>query len=141
METFLGLGFTRDEFTMMVKRRPSCIGFSEETVKKKTEFLVKKMNWPLKSVASHPPVLGYSMEKRIVPRSNVIKALKSNGLLGKGGSELPSVSRAFGIIDEAFLNKYVKDHDDDKELVAELMAILPAIVSHRLAILLKGSVS
>ncbi|CAA7059475.1 unnamed protein product, partial [Microthlaspi erraticum] len=123
METFLGLGISRDEFTKMVKRLPSCIGFSEETVKKKTQFLVKKMNWPLKSVASHPQFIGYSMEKRIVPRCNVIKALMSKGLLGEGGSELPSVSRAFGITDEAFLNKYVRDHDDDKELVAELMAI------------------
>ncbi|CAA7029840.1 unnamed protein product [Microthlaspi erraticum] len=123
METFLGLGFSRDEFTMMVKCHPSCIGYSAETVKKKTQIVVKQMNWPLKAVALFPPVFGYSLEKRIVPRCNVIKALMSKGLLGDGGSKLPSMSRVFANTDQDFLNKYVSDHDDDKELVAELMAI------------------
>ncbi|CAA7029847.1 unnamed protein product [Microthlaspi erraticum] len=123
METFLGLGFSRDEFVMIVKYLPQCIGYSSETVKEKTEFVVKQMNWPLKAVASFPAVLGYSMEKRIVPRSNVIKALMSKELLGKRGSELPAMSTVFAITDQDFLNKYVRDHDDDKELVAELMAI------------------
>ncbi|CAL9237828.1 unnamed protein product, partial [Arabidopsis halleri] len=49
--------------------------YSAESVKKKTEFLVKKMNWPLKAVVSNPSILGYSMEKRIVPRCNIIKNL------------------------------------------------------------------
>ncbi|ESQ29223.1 hypothetical protein EUTSA_v10023472mg [Eutrema salsugineum] len=122
IETLLGLGFTRDEFVMMCKRFPQLLGCSSETLLKKTEFVVKKMNWPLKAVASTPAVLGYSMEKRIVPRCNVIKALMSKGLLGKG-SELPSMSYVLAITDQAFLNKYVKKHDD-KELVSELMAIL-----------------
>ncbi|CAE5962968.1 unnamed protein product [Arabidopsis arenosa] len=61
IETFLGLGFSRDEFLMMVKRFPQCIGFSTQLVKKKTEYLVK-------AVASIPQVVGYSLEKRTVPR-------------------------------------------------------------------------
>ncbi|VVA93758.1 unnamed protein product [Arabis nemorensis] len=119
IETFLGLGFSRDEFAMMVKRYPECIGFSAETVKKKYEFLVRKMNWPLKDLVSSPSVFGYSLEKRSVPRCNLIKALMSKRLLG---SKLPPLSHVLAITDEAFLNKYVKIHDD-KELVAELMAI------------------
>ncbi|KFK22066.1 hypothetical protein AALP_AAs50016U000200 [Arabis alpina] len=119
IDTFLGLGFTRNEVTMMVKCLPPCIGLTAETVKKKTEFVVKQMNWPLKTVALFPQVLGYCMKKRIVPRCNVIKALMSKGLLG---SELPSMASVFTITDQAFLKKYVKELDD-KELVAELMAI------------------
>ncbi|KAL0693796.1 hypothetical protein Bca4012_060976 [Brassica carinata] len=79
-------------FVMIVKRFPQCLGLSVELVKKKTEFLVKEMNWLLKAVVSHPQVLGYSMEKRMVPRCNVIKALISKGLLG---SELPSIRSVF----------------------------------------------
>ncbi|CAA7029830.1 unnamed protein product [Microthlaspi erraticum] len=121
VETFLGLGFSGDEFVMMVRRFPQCIGLSRELVTKKTEFVVEEMNWPLKALASQPQVLGYSMEKRIVPRCNVIKALMSKGLLGKG-NELPSIGTMFPISDEAFLNNYVRKHGD-KELVAELMSI------------------
>ncbi|XP_024015485.1 transcription termination factor MTERF2, chloroplastic isoform X2 [Eutrema salsugineum] len=118
-ETILGLGFCRDEVAMMVKCYPQCIRYSAESVKKKTEFVVKKMNWPLKAVALFPQVLGYSMEKRIIPRCNVIKALMPKGLLG---TELPSMPCVLACTDQAFLNKYLKNHED-KELVTELMAI------------------
>ncbi|KAG7587955.1 Transcription termination factor mitochondrial/chloroplastic [Arabidopsis suecica] len=120
IETFIGLGFSRDEFLMMFKRFPQCIGYSTELVKKKTEFLVKEMNWPLKAVASVPQVFGYSLEKRTVPRCNVIKILMSKGLLE---SELPPISSVLTSTSETFLNLYVRKHDDDKQLVAELMAI------------------
>ncbi|EFH64309.1 hypothetical protein ARALYDRAFT_893294 [Arabidopsis lyrata subsp. lyrata] len=66
-----------------VKGFPMCFGLSAETVEKKTEFLVKKIIWPLKSVVSNPAGLGYSLQKRIVPRCNVIKALMSKGLIGR----------------------------------------------------------
>ncbi|EFH64304.1 hypothetical protein ARALYDRAFT_338172 [Arabidopsis lyrata subsp. lyrata] len=62
VETFLGLGFSRDEFLMMFKRFPQCIGYSTELVKKKTEFLVKEMNWPVKAVASVPQRLAFVYE-------------------------------------------------------------------------------
>ncbi|KAJ4902043.1 Mitochondrial transcription termination factor family protein [Raphanus sativus] len=122
-ETFIGLGFSRDEFVTMVKHCPQCIGLSAESVKKKTEFLVKEMNWSLKALVSNPAVFGYNLEKRTVPRCYVIKALMSKGLLG---SELPPLSPVLAVTDEAFLTKYVMKHDDDKELVAELMSIYRA---------------
>ncbi|KAL1226110.1 Transcription termination factor MTERF5 [Cardamine amara subsp. amara] len=118
IETFLGLGISRDEVMMMIKCLPQCIGYSEEMVKKKTKFFLKKMNWPLKAVVSHPQVIGYSMEKRIVPRCNVIKALMSKGLLG---SELPPMSSVLSCNEQIFLNRYVLKHDD--KLVRKLMAI------------------
>ncbi|EOA34135.1 hypothetical protein CARUB_v10021637mg [Capsella rubella] len=119
IETFIGLGLTRDEFTFMVKRFPSCLNFSAESVKKKTEFLVKKMNWPLKTVVLNPVVLGYSLEKRIVPRCNVIRVLISKGFFA---SEHPPMPSALAISDRAFLNKYVLNHDD-KRLVPKLIAV------------------
>ncbi|KAL0693795.1 hypothetical protein Bca4012_060975 [Brassica carinata] len=122
VETFLELGFSKDEVAVIVKRLPHCISYSAELVKRKTEFLVKEMNWPLKAVVSYPAVLGLSMEKRVVPRCDVIKALMSRGLLG--GSEPPPVGSALACTDELFLKRYVRKHDDDEELVAELMAIL-----------------
>ncbi|XP_010430303.1 PREDICTED: transcription termination factor MTERF4, chloroplastic-like [Camelina sativa] len=119
LETFLGLGFSRDEFAMILKCFPMFFGLSIETVKKKTEFVVKKMNWLLKDMALFPQVLGYSLEKRIVPRCNVIKALMSRGSLG---SKLPSMSSVLTSNDDDFLKRFVRKHNDE-ELVAELMAI------------------
>ncbi|KAF2609688.1 hypothetical protein F2Q70_00010414 [Brassica cretica] len=121
IEAYLGLGFTRDEFAVLVKCHPQCLNYSAELVKKKTEFLVKSMNWPVKALVSNPTVLGYNLEKRTIPRCNVIKALMSEGLLG---SELPSLGSVLVCTDHAFLKRYVMKHgDDNKKLVAELMAV------------------
>ncbi|CAH8267720.1 unnamed protein product [Arabidopsis lyrata] len=111
------LGFSRDEFKMMVKRYPQCTAYTAETVRKKFEVLVKKMNWPLEDVVLIPAVLGYSLEKRIVPRTNVIKALMSKGLIG---SENPPISSVLVCTDQEFLKRYVMKHD---KLVPKLMAI------------------
>ncbi|CAL9247359.1 unnamed protein product [Arabidopsis halleri] len=117
IETFLNLGFSRDEFKIMVKRYPQCTAYTAETVRKKFEVLVKKMNWPLEDVVLIPAVLGYSLEKRIVPRTNVIKALMSKGLIG---SENPPISSVLVCTDQEFLKRYVMKHD---KLVPKLMAI------------------
>ncbi|KAJ4887278.1 Mitochondrial transcription termination factor family protein [Raphanus sativus] len=125
-ETFLGLGVTREEFAGMIMSSPQCIGFSAEALRRKTEFLVEKMNWPLKALVSRPQVYNYSMEKMIVPRSNVIGALMSRGLLRDGVSEQPPpLPSVFACTEQAFLNRYVLKVDDE-ELVAELMAIFNA---------------
>ncbi|KAH0902706.1 hypothetical protein HID58_042209 [Brassica napus] len=84
-----------------------------ELVKEKIEFALNQMNWPLKVVPLFPQLLGYSMEKRIVPRCNVIKALIAKGLLG---SESPSIPCVLAYTNEAFLKRYVMKHDD-KQLV------------------------
>ncbi|CAN6998047.1 unnamed protein product [Brassica oleracea var. botrytis] len=54
IEAYLGLGFTRDEFAVLVKCHPQCLNYSAELVKKKTEFLVKSMNWPVKAFGFEP---------------------------------------------------------------------------------------
>ena len=119
-----------NQFAMMVERFPPCLNMSAERVKKRTKFLVKKKNklmlrkmkWSLNAVASFPQVLGVSMEKRIVPRCNVMKALMLKGLLGDRESILPDKESVLLCTDEEFLDRYVRNHDD-KELVAELMSI------------------
>ena len=90
-------------------------------MKEKIEFAVNQMNWPLKVVPLFPQLLGYSMEKRIVPRCNVIKALISKGLIKS--ELLPPLSSALVCTDQDFLKRYVRKHDLDEEFVAELMAI------------------
>lgn len=130
LKTFFGLGFNINQFGNMVKRFPPCLNISAERVKKRTKFLVKKKNklmlrkmkWSLNAVAKFPQVLGISMEKRIVPRCKVTKALMLKGLLGDRESILPDKESVLLCTDDEFLNRFVRNHDD-KELVAELMAI------------------
>ncbi|KAH0893364.1 hypothetical protein HID58_055793 [Brassica napus] len=113
-----GLGFSRDEYKIMIKRFPQCFGYSAESLKKKFEFLVKKMKWPPEAVVLVPSVFGYSLEKRILPRCNVIKVLLSKGLI-RGGN--PPMSSVFVCTDEEFVSRYVMKQG---KLVPELMAML-----------------
>lgn len=108
VETFLELGFTKDEFVMIIKRHPQCVGLAADSVKKKTKFLVKTMGWPLKVVASTPIVLGFSLEKFIFPRCNVIKALMSKGLI----CEIPAISTVLTSPKLKFLKLFVEKHKD-----------------------------
>ncbi|XP_027931123.1 transcription termination factor MTERF2, chloroplastic-like isoform X1 [Vigna unguiculata] len=82
---------------------PNFMKLSEETVNKKMTFLVKDMGLSSLDIAAYPPVLAYSLEKRIIPRLSVIKILKSKGLLK---SNL-SFGSYMGSTEEIFLKKFV----------------------------------
>ncbi|RID59383.1 hypothetical protein BRARA_F02617 [Brassica rapa] len=116
VETFVELGFTGEEALMIIKRHPQCIGLASDTVKSKIEFLVGKMGWGLKDVASTPIVLGFSLEKFILPRCNVIRALISKRLIG----EMPAISSALTSPKLRFLKNFVKKHED---VLPELISI------------------
>lgn len=116
VETFLGIGFSGEESVSMVKCFPTCVGLSEENVKRKVEFLVGEMGWELKDVVGIPPVLGYSLEKRMVPRCGVVRALVERGVM----SGIPPMSSVLACSDKVFLNRFVLKHGN---LVPELMDI------------------
>ncbi|KAJ4900439.1 Mitochondrial transcription termination factor family protein [Raphanus sativus] len=116
VETFVKLGFSGEEALMIIKRHPQCIGLASDTVKSKAEFLVKEMGWALKDVASTPIVLGCSLEKFILPRCNVIRALISKGLIG----EMPAISSALTSPKQRFLKYFVEKHE---EVSPELISI------------------
>lgn len=117
VETFLGIGFSGEEFVSMVKCFPTCLGLSAETVRRKVEFLVGEMEgwWSLKDVVGIPPVLGYSLEKRMVPRCGVVRAVVERGVM-----RIPPMSSVLACSDKVFLNRFVLKHG---RLVPELMAI------------------
>ncbi|CAH8365034.1 unnamed protein product [Eruca vesicaria subsp. sativa] len=116
VETFVKLGFTGEEALMIIKRHPQCIGLASDTVRSKIVFLVEEMGWSLKDVASTPIVLGCSLEKFILPRCNVIRALISRGLIG----EVPAISSTLTSPKQRFLKYFVERHE---EVLPELISI------------------
>ncbi|CAN8252141.1 unnamed protein product [Cochlearia groenlandica] len=115
-ETYLGLGFTKDEYLMIMKKHPQCVGLASDTVKKKVEFLVKTMGWSLKALASTPIVLGFSLDKYVYPRCNVIRALVSRGLIG----DVPAISTVLTSAKVKFLKVFVDKH---KNVLPELVSV------------------
>jgi len=79
-------------------------------------FLLKAMGLPSEDIAEYPPVLAYSLEKRIISRFHVIKILKSKGLLDNSfhtGSFMT-------ITEEKFLKKFVIDFQKDLPLLPDV---------------------
>ncbi|GJN00262.1 hypothetical protein PR202_ga17680 [Eleusine coracana subsp. coracana] len=87
---------------------PSILGLSEEHIRRKVQFLISEAGLEPKCMVKSPSLLGYSLEKRLVPRYRVMKILQAKGLLN-GNVTLYSQS---GMNDETFKLKFVDCHKD-----------------------------
>jgi len=96
-------GFSETQSSEISKRNPNILAMSEENLKRHVDFLVKSAGFTLASLLKYPAVLGYSMEKRIIPRYRVMEALKTMQVL-KTEMICPNY---FQLTEEQFLEKYV----------------------------------
>lgn len=55
---------------------PNILSLSERKVKAAMDFLINNGRFELRSTASQPMLLGYSLEKRLVPRHHVWSIMK-----------------------------------------------------------------
>jgi mTERF domain-containing protein len=96
------------------KRCPNCMLSSEEKITKTMDFLVNKIGWPPKHIATNPAVIKLSLEKRIIPRWSVVQILLAKGLIKNNlalGTFLQPTERKF-------LEKFViRFRDDVPELL------------------------
>ena len=65
---------------------------------------VKKLGWNSLTIAKGPAILGYSFQKRIIPRASVLQFLHSKGLVNKNAS----LHTPFHMTEKLFLQKFVK---------------------------------
>ncbi|XP_052204955.1 transcription termination factor MTERF15, mitochondrial-like [Diospyros lotus] len=116
MEVYGRCGLSRYEVLLAFRSHPLCMYLSEEKITRAMDFLVKKMGWKPAAIARCPAVIFLKLEKRIVPRCAVIKALLERGLVKKdiclSTFLLPS--------EKSFLDLYVKRYEDD---VPDLMGV------------------
>ncbi|KAK1369194.1 hypothetical protein POM88_035286 [Heracleum sosnowskyi] len=74
-ELFRSFGFSDNEILSLFKKLPSIMCFSEKKIIERMEFFLYKLQWPLSRLATNPAVLGYSLEKRTIPRCSVLQVL------------------------------------------------------------------
>ncbi|KAF9587990.1 hypothetical protein IFM89_006869 [Coptis chinensis] len=71
----------------------------------RVEFFTVKQNFELSDIVKNPVILALSLEKRIIPRCNVLEILYSNSLIGRVNAGL--VTSALTLNEEKFIEKYV----------------------------------
>ncbi|CAL4922053.1 unnamed protein product [Urochloa decumbens] len=80
------LGCHESEVSTAVSKMPSILGISEECLHRKIQFLIKEVGLEPQYIVQRPALLGYSLEKRLVPRHCVMKLLLAKGLLDSNTS-------------------------------------------------------
>nr|KYP46717.1 hypothetical protein KK1_031681 [Cajanus cajan] len=106
-------GWNREMALRAFRKFPGVMKLSEETFTKKMSFLVKDMGWSPEDIAEYPVVMGYNLEKRIIPRFSVIKILISKGLLEND----VHFSGIICITEENFLEKFVINFKENLPLL------------------------
>ncbi|RAL49445.1 unnamed protein product [Cuscuta campestris] len=79
-EVFRSFGWTDLEISGIVKRQPHCLTLSEDRLKKGLCFLMNELGYGPDYLTLRPKLLMSSLEKRTIPRSQVLKILKENNL-------------------------------------------------------------
>ncbi|GJX02556.1 transcription termination factor MTERF5, chloroplastic-like protein [Tanacetum coccineum] len=100
---FRSLGWTEEEIVRMTRSLPFCLRMSEGTIKAKLEWFKEEIGYGGEYLSTHPKVLEYSLEKRIVPRYQVLASLKEKNVLK---SKL-SLYTAVGLSKEKFVKDFV----------------------------------
>ncbi|KAM2293708.1 hypothetical protein ACFXTI_028291 [Malus domestica] len=80
-EVYKSRGWSEDDVLSAFKRHPVCMTRSEKKIMQVMEFVVNKMGLSSQMIVKAPVIMGYSLEKRIIPRFSVLKVLMLKGLM------------------------------------------------------------
>ncbi|CAL9761554.1 unnamed protein product [Musa acuminata subsp. burmannicoides] len=77
---FGAFGWSEADFLDALKKTPGFLTCSLKNLKMKMEFLVNEAGYAPSYIGQRPLLLTYSLEKRLIPRYQLMAALKSRGL-------------------------------------------------------------
>lgn len=123
LEVYERWGWDSEMCVLAFKRYPHCMLMSEEKVMRTMRFLVQDMGWSAEDVLKTPGVLSPNLDKTIVPRCRVVKALKEKGLVKSDSC----VSTFVLITEKVFLERYVSRF---QKLVPGLMDLYRGNIDH-----------
>ncbi|KAJ1257592.1 hypothetical protein BS78_10G008300 [Paspalum vaginatum] len=104
------LGCSKSEISAAVSKQPVILGFSEESLLRKTEFLLNVVGMERVCVVKKPLLFTLSLEKRLIPRHSVMKVLEAKGLLSSNTNTRFYTLAAMA--EKNFRLKFVDRHND-----------------------------
>ncbi|CAL5046916.1 unnamed protein product [Urochloa decumbens] len=75
------LGCSESEVSIASSKNPAMLGFSDQNLTRKIEFLVNEVGMEPRYILGRPFLFNYSLEKRLAPRHCVMKVLRAKRLL------------------------------------------------------------
>ncbi|XP_062222002.1 uncharacterized protein LOC133921226 isoform X2 [Phragmites australis] len=101
------LGWSQEEVNLAFSKAPRILVASEERLRRNAEFLINKVGLPPQYIAHRSVLLMYSLERRLVPRHLVVKALKERRLVDQDRCFFNVVTPT----EEKFLEKFVAPYE------------------------------
>ncbi|GKD05235.1 mitochodrial transcription termination factor [Tanacetum coccineum] len=90
---FRSFEWTKEEIVRMTRSFPLCLNRSEGMIRVSLKRFKEEIGYEGENLSSHPKLLMYSLEKRIVPRYQVLASLKEKNVLKSKLSLYTAVSR------------------------------------------------
>jgi mTERF domain-containing protein len=103
------------EVSIAVCKCPMVLGRSNDTLQRKSEFLISEVGLEPAYIAHRPALLSYSLEGRMRPRYYVLKLLKEKGLLHQDRDYYSTVM----ITEKLFMEKFICPHKEAAPHLAE----------------------
>ncbi|KAG5227762.1 transcription termination factor MTERF [Salix suchowensis] len=107
VEVLKSLGWTEEEIFRAFKQDPAILRFSEEKIRSVMDFLVNTVGLRPQTIIANPLFLHYSINKRLRPRYNVLKALESKKLFDEG----VSIRSLLKMTEKKFMKNYVAKYE------------------------------
>lgn len=107
IDYLISLGIETADVHKMVRETPSVLVISDSSLKKRVDFLVKVIKYPVQDLVKCPTFLLSNINRTIMPRLKVFEWLSSKGLLKKF-----SLSTLVETEEAIFVKKFVAAHPE-----------------------------
>ncbi|KAF5810411.1 putative transcription regulator mTERF family [Helianthus annuus] len=122
---FRSFGWLDSEILIMAKALPFCLRRSEAKLQASLNFFMNELGYTPAYLATHPKLLVYSLEKRVMPRKQVLNILKEKKVL-KSNFSLCSVA---ALSEEKFIKDFVLPY---REFVPHLFEAYTKAAGHQI---------
>ncbi|KAL0909251.1 hypothetical protein M5K25_020100 [Dendrobium thyrsiflorum] len=109
IKVMMSFGLSEAEISSAILKAPQLLFLSVENIKSKADFFMKRSDCELSYVISHPKLLCYSFEKRLIPRYHVLQLLKLKGL----PTRKCGVFYCMMISDKKFVEKFILPYEEE----------------------------
>ena len=97
---------------MALKKQPTMLLYSEKNITKKLRFYLDELKLEVSDVMGRPVLMGYSVEKCIIPRCAVLNVLMREGKIEPNINLLSALLRSTSQFSRKYVLRYAHDVPD-----------------------------
>ncbi|CAJ2662097.1 uncharacterized protein LOC123884937 [Trifolium pratense] len=117
VDAFKKWGWSDEDVLRAFRLQPYCMLTSIDKIILLMSFWVNQLGWDARALANEPPLFLLSLEKRIIPRAQVVQFLLKKNLLQRKNL---SLTRPFIGPDKLFHDKFIKRFKEDSSYLLKL---------------------